>query len=161
MQRFLTMILAAAMLLSIPSVAFSGTVAAATKTARGANHLMCSGLQVINDTCDDADNSTTEIYAVVDTYDSVTFTLYDVGGTSSCDVYAAGPEANVPGSADLMAITDPYTAHSVKVNATALTVTAPKLTLSGFDFKYMWISCTAVGTTTRVYMNGSFGRQRW
>lgn len=140
----------------IPTISESGTVAPRTKTARGTNFLMCDA-ETSTGICDH--NGTKDIYIVVDQYDSITFSMTQVGTGTSCDVYAVGPEvSSVPTTDDLSSIVNPL----VKINTTSLEAATPQITLTSFDFKYMWVNCSAVGSTsTTVYAHGTFGLQKW
>lgn len=138
-------------ILFMAPAANSGTLASATKVARGFSHAMCVA-DTSTGNCDA--NGTPDVYAVVDMYATVTFT-YTESGTGSCVIYGSGPENDVPGTDDL----DSF--ETVQLNTTALTLAAPQLTLSDFDFKYVWVDCATVGTSVTVYMQGSYGVQKW
>ena len=112
--------------------------------------------------CDDEDSTgdcdlggTDGIFAVVDMYESVTFTLSDpTTSTAICEIYAGTVSDDVPGTADLS------TLGGSKINSVDLSDSQQRIIFSNISYKYMWIVCTAFDASSLIEMQGAVGRTR-
>jgi hypothetical protein len=155
MKKLFTVLASLVMLSLVPGIAFAGTQATKTRTANGYSHVMCDsedGTAV----CDATAGDGTDIYAIVDAYDSVTFTLVDAGdSTSVCSIFAGTTADSALESAE--PITD-YGGD--KINSVDLSNTQEKIEFYNINYKYIWVSCSVADTSSKVIMQGSVGRKR-
>ena len=146
--------------LVLPGLSIAATQADKIELSRGYGHYMCQA-EGSTGNCDK--NLTPDLYAIVDDYETVTFFLTETGTGSSCDIYATnvedrGTPLDDTTTVQLIDSLDDLAAN--KINSAPLTLANDKITFTDISFKYMWVKCTAVGTTTTVYMQGSIGPQR-
>jgi hypothetical protein len=147
-------LIALATIVMLPAVAFAGTQATTIKTERGKEHIMCPTVEGTG-VCDNG--LTPHIYAVVDAYESVTFTLYDSAGASvaECEVFAApASRTAVPTDDDISSL------GGTKINSTSLSETQQKIQFNNINYKYMWVSCGVLDASSTVTMQGSVGLTR-
>jgi len=137
----------------LPVAATAGQLAARTKTETGWSHVMCEG-ETSTGVCDL--NATNDIYAVVDMYTTVTFSLVDpLDSSAVCEIYAATAyDTTVPTAADISAI------GGDKINSTDLSNAQERISFSNISYKYMWVSCTTNDADSQVIMQGSVGPTR-
>ncbi len=138
-----------------------GTTEQATnvRNARGYTYKMCDDETTVSAVvCQNSAGN--EIFAIVDRFDTLTFTFHDTGsGDNSCDIFTADQNANVTGSSNL----DAEAFEFGPVNSTSLSSTQQVITLSEIDFFYVWVTCAGAGTSPlmTVEMQASVGRKRW
>jgi hypothetical protein len=155
-KLFITLaaVLASIIALCLPVAALAGTQAPKTKTETGWSHVMCASVEGTG-VCDEG--TAVDVFAVVDMYDTVTFTLFDAAGSSlaECEIFAATPErTTLPTTADISAL------GGTKINSTSLSDTQQKIQFSNINYKYMWVSCGVLDASTSITMQGSVGRTR-
>ena len=139
--------------LCTPVLASAGTVAARTKVESGWSHVMCSLETDVDEGCD-ADGAE-GIFAVVDMYDTVTFTLIDAGTSSSvCEIHAGTTFDDVPGTSDLS------TLGGDKINSTSLADAQERIQFNNISYKYLWVVCSVADASSTVIMQGSVGSNR-
>jgi hypothetical protein len=155
MMKLFLALASVAMLSIAPGISFAGQQAAKTRTATGYSHIMCEsedGTAV----CDATAGDGTDIYAIVDMYEKVTFTLWDAGDSSSvCQIFAGTTEDSALESAE------PITNYGGdKINSVDLSDTQEKIEFYNINYKYMWVSCSVADAGSKVIMQGSVGRKR-
>jgi len=134
-----------------PVTLFASSPVAGSKTETGSSYILCNAETSVG-VCD---TGTIDNYTRVDKFSSFTAFLTESGTGSSCDVYVASKNEDVPGTSDLS------TLSANKINSVALSATQDKITFSG-PFYYLWIDCTAVASTsTTVVVQGSVGTRRY
>lgn len=144
--------LATIVALCLPLAASAGQQATKTKTENGWSHVICS-LESSTGICDN--NGTPDIYAIVDMYDTVTFTLIDAGtSTSICQIYAGTVFDAVPSTADISSL------GGTKINSVNLSDSQQRIEFSNLSYKYLWVGCTTADASSTVIMQGSVGLNR-
>jgi hypothetical protein len=151
MKKLIIAMVSLAMLGIVPGISSAGQQASKTSTANGYSHTMCS-LESSTGVCDA--NGANDLYAIVEMYERVTFTLH-TPGNSVCDIYASTEfEPGVESAADISVY------GGDKINSTSLSTTQEKIEYYNLSYKYMWVLCTTNDATSTVIMQGSVGLKR-
>lgn len=127
------------------------------RNGRGYTFTMCSAEDATGTAV--CEGSTGEIYAIVENYDTLTFTYLDTGSGNSCDIYVADQNSDLPGSGNIDAAAFLFG----PVNTVSLSDSQEVITLSNVSFYYVVVLCNGGGTSPgmTVEMNAAVGRQRW
>tara|TARA_R110002020_G_scaffold37165_7_gene112282 strand:+ start:708 stop:1181 length:474 start_codon:yes stop_codon:yes gene_type:complete len=151
-------ILVAALVLLFASASLAATNQATNvRTARGYTYLMCD--EETNAGTAVCENTTGEIYAIVDRFDTLTFTYLDTGSGNSCDIYGTDQSSDVAGSSDLDAENFEYG----PLNSVSLSDTQESITLYDISFHYIWVTCNGGGSSPVMSVRMSVatsGRER-
>jgi len=137
---------------AFPLSTIAATQALKTSLTRGYTHLMCSS-ETDDGICESASS---DIFAVVDGYENLTFFFYqEAGSGSTCEIYATGLRESTINNA-----TDLSTFNANIINSSSLSSTLDKITFADIGFKYAWVECSLNGGTVSVEMIGSVGTDR-
>jgi hypothetical protein len=148
MRKFLSLLIVPLFCLPL----LGSAQASKTKHDRGQTFRMCLA-ETDDGTCQNSDGE--DIFAIAHRYNQFTFYFSETGTAgATCNIYAVDNVAHPSLPADLDTLT------SLKINSTALSATADKISFDG-TFYYIWVKCT-LGTATNVTvsMQASEGRER-
>jgi hypothetical protein len=142
----LFVLIATAIFMVMPWTSHATGPAVKTRTPQGDSFVMCNAE---TDTALPCAGANGDIYALVDTYDTLTFFFSETSGTpATCDAFALG-DVNVPGTTDL------ETLSADSLFTTPLSITRRIITLTNVDFKYVWVVCTSAAMSVTVEMRAA------
>jgi hypothetical protein len=155
MNKLITALAFIAMLSLVPGISSAGQQASKTKTATGYSYTMCVAEDATG-VCDGGTGTNPDLYAIVDKFTNVTFTLVDpLDSSAICEIYAA-----TTADSALEGVDDITAYGGDKINSVDLSNDQEKIEYSNINYKYMWVKCTTNDADSTVIMQGSVGRER-